>query len=179
LEAPRDLTAWRVNRADWSGAEDGHVLAGLNRPFPRRLQADRPGLEHRSLDEVQLLRQAIREVGRNGGELGEVAVGVRHAVELDIWAEVILAVLAVVAATARDARLQRHAVAHLKGSHRGADLHHLARGLVAKNERAFEDGVADASFVVQVHVGTTDADRLDAHEHFVGGWDGTRHLFDA
>lgn len=84
-----------------------------------------------------------------------------------VGTEVIKAGAAVIAAAARNARLDSDAVADLDILHFAAHLDDDTGALVTKDDRALEDEVANATALPVVDVATADAGLLNVHAYIV------------
>jgi hypothetical protein len=109
---------------------------------------------------------------------GERPVDRRRGVELDVRAQVVAAVLALLAHAAGALRLDGDALTHPIRRHPGTDGDDGAGRLVPKDHGRSHHEVADASIVEVVHVGAADPDRGDADEHLVGVESRDGDLFD-
>jgi len=170
-ESARDL-----QREQTDGARSGHEHAhpGADTRLAARPIRHRERFEQGARDRAHRVGQRRDEVCRHRHVLDERAVDGRRREKAHVGAQVVGAAAALLAGTARDARLDAHARSEELRRGSCPDLDDGASGLVAENERLLDDELADSAVAVVVNVGAADADRLDSHEHVVGSR--CRHL---
>lgn len=165
-------------QADRSGAGDQHRAAGRRLSFVVGPHANRERLDQSGGVVGHRVGHGMDEVGRHGDVLRERAVDRRGAEERDVRAEVVAAVPAVDASSARHAGLDGHPLPYAVVRHIFADRHHDAAGLVAEDQWRCHDEVPDPAVLVVVHIGPAHAHRGDLDEHVRGTDLGDGALFD-
>jgi hypothetical protein len=103
-----------------------------------------------------VIRDLVAVVTRNGVVLCERAVPWRRRCKDGVVAEVVGAGAAVVASSTWDTGFDGHAVADFEVGDCGADFDDGARGLMAEDDGAGEDEVADAAALPVVYVAAAD-----------------------
>jgi hypothetical protein len=136
------------------------------------MQAYRQWLGHRRHAERGRFRhdEALALVRRELLLKGALDVGHdrRAAEERHPPAQIGAARLARRAAPARQARVDRDPVADLDAGHLSAGLDHLARHLVAEDQRLAHREIADPALEIVVQVRAADAAGAKAHPHLIG-----------
>ncbi len=158
-------------RADRAAARDQHVPAEQSARPPDRVQADRERLGHGRDAVGHGLRDHVALALQAHQLLLERALDVRKdrgaAIEGHAPAEVGAAGLAGAALPAGLARIDRDPVAGLDARDVAPDLDHLARDLVAEDQRLAQRKIADPALVVVVQVRAADAARPEPDAHLL------------
>ena len=177
--APDALHVARANRPIGPPQNDHPIVRGHPaRRAPHAVIGHRQRLDQGRLFVADVIGDLEQALLFGQGVLGHAArVLPRKAVQLQIGAHVgVQAVLAVGADVALDRHLGHHPVTRPKASDIPANLHHLARPLVAGNEGK---GPFRIAALPHVDVGATQAGGLDADQHLVGARDGIGDIFQA
>jgi hypothetical protein len=103
-----------------------------------------------------VIRDLIAVITRNGVVLRERAVPRRRCRKDCVIAEVVGAGAAIIASSTWNTRFDGHAVADFEVSNCGADFDNGAGGLVAQDDGAGENEVADAAALPVVYVAAAD-----------------------
>ena len=163
---PAGLQRLGQQDADGARAQDDGLAALHVREALGGVHGHGQRLDHRAVVVAHALGQG-RDLGGVHREVIAGGAGGLEAHDLQLLAEIVLAVEAGIAAPAEDLRLDGHGLADGEVMHVLAQLHNLAGDLVALGHRVGGVGVLA---VVDVDVRPAHADAADAHQHLVGAW---------
>jgi hypothetical protein len=149
-------------QAERTAAVDAGARARPDATELERVQRDAERLEQRRLDVRKRVGERMEEPFRPGHQLPQRTVGRPVSGEPAGDAEVLVAVEARAAASARDRRVDRDTLA------RPRPLRDHAHRLVPEHERPLEGRVADPALGEPVQVGSAQPDRRDAQRRLVG-----------
>jgi len=151
-----------------ASTKDNNALAGLDVGLLGDVHADTQWLNQCSLLKGNMVRNLVAKVLGKTVVLGESSVVRRGGCEGHVDTEVVLALSATWASTARNTGLQCDAVALLECRHLVSHLLDDTSRLVTQNHGCLDDKVTDGAVSPVVHIRTADTGVLDIDDDIVG-----------
>ena len=153
------------HETDGAGAKDGDSLALERRRQAHGVHGSRQRLDEDGLAVVELVRDRVQAVGRDGEGIGHAALRVAAAEECQVLAEVLATGATLLAAPARQGGLDDHTLADGRPGRPLRCLDHDAENLMARRVWQRNEGMPAGQ---RVDVRAADAGGHRAHQCFSG-----------